>query len=68
MAKQKSKNPSKNDNNEEVRGDSSRGLQEWPEEFKENLVDQSVPEQNQNYEGFLQKTHWCSRAQSGQPW
>ena len=34
----------KNEDNEEVRGDSSRGLQEWLEDFKENLVDESVPE------------------------
>ena len=37
-------NPNKNDDNEEVRGDSSCGLPEWQEEFKENLVDESVPE------------------------
>ena len=24
--------------------------------------------ENQDYEGFLQKTHWYSRAQSGQFW
>ena len=35
--------PHKNDN-EEVRGDPLRGLPEWLEEFKENLVDESVPE------------------------
>ena len=29
---------------EEVRGDSSRGLPEWPEEFWENLADESVRE------------------------
>ena len=29
---------------EEVRGNSSRGLPELLEEFKENLVDESVPE------------------------
>ena len=37
-------NPDKNDNNEEVRGDSPHGLPEWPEEFKETWVDESVPE------------------------
>ena len=37
-------NPNKNDDNEEVRGDSPHGLPEWPEEFKETLVDASVPE------------------------
>ena len=29
---------------EEVRGNSLRGLPEWLEEFKENLVDDGVPE------------------------
>ena len=37
-------NPNKNDDNEEVRGNSSHDLPEWPEEFKDNLVDGSVPE------------------------
>ena len=37
-------NPNKNDDNEEVRGDSSRGLPEWLQEFKENLVDERFPE------------------------
>ena len=36
-------NSNKNDN-EGVRGDPFRNLQEWLEEFKENLVDDSVPE------------------------
>ena len=36
-------NPNKNDNGE-VRGDPLRDLPEWPEEFKENLVDDGVPE------------------------
>ena len=97
-------NPNKNDDNEEVRGNSSHDLPEWLEESMDNLVDESVPEHrdasssshelhseprakvvsgkhsiftpfpkdrnrdiwlNQNYEGFLQKTHWYSRAQSG---
>ena len=98
-------NPNKNDDNEEVRGNSSHGLPEWLEEFKDDLVDESVPEhgdasssshespleprakvvsgkhsfftqlperpklrylpENQNYKGFLQKTCWYSRAQSG---
>ena len=34
----------KNDDNEEVRGNSSHDLPEWLEEFKDNLVDGSVPE------------------------
>ena len=34
----------KNDDNEEVRRDSSRGLPEWLQEFKGNLFDESVPE------------------------
>ena len=34
--------PNKNDNG--VRGDPLRDLPEWLEEFKENLVDDSVPE------------------------
>ena len=37
-------NPNKNDDNEEVRGDPLRDLPAWLEEFKENLVDESVPE------------------------
>ena len=96
--------PNKNDDNEEVRSDPLRDLPKWLEEFKDNLVDDSVPEhldasssshklstepraklvsrehniislpegpklryllENQNCEGFLQKTHWYSRAQSG---
>ena len=40
---QKQKNPNKNDN-QGVRGDPLRDLPEWKEEFKENLVDESVPE------------------------
>ena len=35
----------KSDDNEEVRGNSSHDLPEWLEEFKGNLVDESVPEQ-----------------------
>ena len=85
---------------EEVRGNSSHDLPEWIEVFKDNLVDESVPEhrdpsssshelpseplakvesgkhsiftrpklrhllENQNYKGFLQKTHWYGRAHS----
>ena len=37
-------NPNKNDDNEEVRCDSLRHLPEWLKEFKDNLVDKSVPE------------------------
>ena len=37
-------NPNKNDDNEEVRSDPLRDLPEWLEEFKDNLVDESVPE------------------------
>ena len=94
-------NPNKNDDNEEVRGNSSHDLPEWLEEFKDNLADESVPEhreascssqelpseprakvvsgkkafpslpegpklryllENQDSKGFLQKTHWYSRA------
>ena len=102
MDQQKPKTQNKNDDNEEVR------RPEWLEEFKENLVDESVPEhrdasssshelpsesrakvvsehsiftlltsrrpklryllENQNYKGFLQKTHWYSRAQRGICW
>ena len=32
------------DDNERVRGDPLRGLPEWLQEFKENLVDETVPE------------------------
>ena len=39
-----SENPNKNDDNEKVRGYSLHDLPEWPEEFKDNLVDESVPE------------------------
>ena len=44
MDQQKPKNPTKNDENEEVRGNLSHYLPEWLEEFKDNLVDDSVPE------------------------
>ena len=37
-------NPNENDDNEEVRGNSSHGFPEWLEEFKENFVEESVPE------------------------
>ena len=37
-------NPNKNDDNEEARGDPLRDLPKWLEEFKDNLVDESVPE------------------------
>ena len=37
-------NPNKNDDNEEVRGNSSHDLPEWAEEFKDDLVDESVPD------------------------
>ena len=37
-------NPNKNDDNEEVRGNSSHDLPERPEEFRDTLVDESVPE------------------------
>ena len=40
----RTKNPNTNDDNEEVRGNSSHDLPEWPEEFRHNLVDESVPE------------------------
>ena len=36
--------PNKNDDNEEIRGNSSHDLPERLEEFKGNLVDESVPE------------------------
>ena len=96
---QKPEHPNKNDN-EGVRRDPLRDLPEWLEEFKEHLVDDSVPEhrddsssthelpseprakvvsgkhsiltlpegpklqylpENQDYKGFLRKTHWSSR-------
>ena len=38
------KHPNTNEDNDRVRGDPLRDLPEWPEEFKENLVDDSVPE------------------------
>ena len=41
--RRETENPNKNDN-ETVRGDPLRPLPERPEEFKENLVDDSVPE------------------------
>ena len=34
----------KNDDNEEVRGNLSHDLPEWPQEFRRGLVDESVPE------------------------
>ena len=40
----KPKTPNKNDDNEEAQGNSSHDLPEWPEEFKDNLVNESVPE------------------------
>ena len=39
-----SKNPNENDDNTEVRGNSSHDLPEWLQEFKDNLVDERVPE------------------------
>ena len=36
--------PNKNDDNEEVRGNLSRDLPEWLQEFRHGLVDESVPE------------------------
>ena len=41
---EETENPNKNDDNEEVRGNSSHDLPECLEEFKDNLVDESVPE------------------------
>ena len=37
-------NPNKNGDKENVRADPLRDLPEWLKEFKENLVDDSVPE------------------------
>ena len=45
-------NPNKNDDNEEVRGDPLRDLPEWLEEFKDNLVDESVPETPRRFQFF----------------
>ena len=41
---QKPKTQTKIGDNEEVRGNSSHDLPEWLEQFKDNLVDESVPE------------------------
>ena len=38
------KTQNKNEDNEEVRVNSSHGLPEWLEEFKDHLVDECVPE------------------------
>ena len=37
-------NPNKVEDNEEVQGNLSHDLPEWPQEFKHGLVDESVPE------------------------
>ena len=42
--KVETENPNKNQDSEGVRSDPLRDLLEWLEEFKENLVDDSVPE------------------------
>ena len=44
MNQQKTKKRNKCGDNERVRGNPSRDLPEWLEEFKENLVDNRVPE------------------------
>ena len=44
MDQQKPKTQINNDDNEELRGNSSHDLPEWLEEFKDTLVDESVPE------------------------
>ena len=44
MDQQKPKNPKKNYDNEGVRRNSSQDPPEWLEGFRENLVDESVPE------------------------
>ena len=37
-------NPNKNDDDVDVQRNSSHDMPEWPEEFKDNLVDESVQE------------------------
>ena len=44
MDQQKPKTPNKNDDNEEVRGNSSHDLPDLVQELRQNLVDESVPE------------------------
>ena len=44
MDQQKPKTPKKNDDNEEVRRNSSHDLPEWLQEFRHGLVDRKVPE------------------------
>ena len=66
-------NPNTNDDNEEVRGNSSHDLPERREESVPEHRDASEKcaefwHSRQNYKGFLQKTHWYSRAQSGKLW
>ena len=43
MNQQKSKNPNKNDD-EELQDDELQGVPDWLQEFKEGLIDESVPE------------------------
>ena len=44
MGTRETQNPNKNEDNEEVRRNSSHDLPEWLEKFKGNLVDESFPE------------------------
>ena len=59
---QKKRKTHKKEDNETVRGDPLRDLPEWLEEFTENLLEKH------NYKGSIQKTHWYSRAKSGNFW
>ena len=56
-------NPNKNDDNEEVRRNSSHDLPDWLQEFRHILVDESVPE-HRDASGFLMN-FLQSREQSG---
>ena len=45
----KTPKPNKNENREQVRGDPYSGIPEWLQEFRENLVDEKVPERRDSH-------------------
>ena len=48
----KIKKPNKNKHHEEVRGDPYFDIPEWLQEFRENLVDERVPEHRESRKFF----------------
>ena len=54
---QKSKNPTKNDNDEELHSDELQGVLDWLQEFKHGLADESVPE-HRNISSSFHELWW----------